>query len=113
MSLEDALEEWGRWSRQDLGSPDGSCENPIYHDFIPSKAWDAGWGDPVAGDPPPPPINEPRAMLIDAGLMRISHDHFRALKRRYHLLRPVYWDELDAAHRALSDCLTALGLDHG
>ena len=40
--------------------------------------------------------------------MRVEGKYFCILKRRYHQLRPVLWDDLYAAHRAIADCLESL-----
>ena len=102
------LWNYGAWARQDPGAPDNSCENPLYANFIPSKAWDEAWGEQVSADPGhEQEVDEVDAERMECWVLQLTRDHRAIIVRRFVLRQRVPWHEVDPAVRAIADLIEA------
>lgn len=102
--LIDRLRNWGAWARHD--DTPASCIASFWARWIPSKGWDAGWGDaPIADEIHIPEIDDQDAERIDAFVRQLPRHHRAILTQRYVLRSKVDRLEHDAAVRALADLM--------
>ena len=105
-AIKGRLWDWGRWTRiaslPDLDVP----APPVFRNWIPSKAWDSGWGDMGAPEERPDSINERECEATDALIMRLSLVHRTTIKRHYACDWRQQRDDVDAACRAFGDLLS-------
>ena len=109
--LNQRLWNWGAFSRRDPDKPDGSCVNPIWANFIPSKDWDEAWGEQVSPDPGSElDIDEDDAEVMDCWLRQLLTRNKSAavvIVRRFAHRVWVPKLDVDAAVRALGDLIEA------
>lgn len=100
------LWNWAQWARQNPDAPDGRCQNPIYANFIPSKAWDEAWGEQVSADPGhEQEIDEEDAERMECWVLQLARNHRAIIVRQFVLRQRVAWDEVDPAVRAIADLI--------
>jgi hypothetical protein len=106
--LVDRLHNWGAWARHDAGAT-RSCIAGFWSKWIPSKAWDEGWGEQTADPGDAPDIDEDDAERLDCYIRQLPSGHRSALVRRYvHQHRPMTPTEretLRAAQMALAGAM--------
>lgn len=91
-ALRERLWNWGRFARQEMGGPDGSCANPLYEQFV--------WHDDVdsygvvtvdtvivpqeyAAKAELEPVDEQDAESVDFMVRQLSRPHRAVLCVRY------------------------------
>jgi len=100
------LWNWADWARQDPGAPDGSCCNPIWANFIPSKDWDIAWGEQISSDPGAErEIDEADAEAMEVWILQLPLVPRAVLVRRFVLRQSLNWEIVDPAVRALGDLM--------
>lgn len=100
------LWNFGAWARLDPCAPDGSCENPLYRDWIPSKAWDSAWGEQISPDPGDERvIDEQDAEALEASILLLDAWPRAIIVSRFVLRNNLPRLEVDAAIRALGDII--------
>jgi hypothetical protein len=96
------LTNWQRWAA--TAFPNLGVQPPPWAEqWIPHKAWDSGWGDPIPLDPPSDSVDELLAEWTDKLLMKLPVAHLLTIKRHYINHRRQEKDKLDAAIRAFGD----------
>ncbi len=100
------LWNWADWARQNPDAPDGSCVNPIWANFIPSKGWDEAWGEQISEDPGTErEIDEPDAEAMEVWILQLPLDPRAVLVRRFVLRQRLSWEVVDPAVRSLVDLM--------
>jgi hypothetical protein len=96
------LTNWQRWAA--TAFPNLGVQPPPWAEqWIPHKAWDSGWGDPVPLDPPSDAIDERLAEWTDKLLMKLPIAHLLTIKRHYINHKRQDKEKLAAAIRAFGD----------
>ena len=102
------LWNYAAWARQDPCKPEHSCENPLYANFIPSRAWDDSWGEQVSLDPGyEQEVDEHDAEIMEAWILQLTRPNRSIISRRFVLRVHVPHEDVDAAVRALADLMEA------
>jgi hypothetical protein len=103
--IDSRLHEWGIWTRIDALPRLDVPEPSIFRMWIPSRAWDSGWGEQGAPEESPSSINDRRAQETDHGIMRLVLIHRTVIKRHYACDWRQQPDQLAEAKRHLCDIL--------
>jgi hypothetical protein len=99
------LHNWARWSHYDV-MPDLTAKlSSLWSQWLPSQAWDAGWGDIGAPEEIAKSINEMDAEHLDRAIRDLGRVHRQILKRHYVEHIGQTRASLDAACRALLDVM--------
>ena len=105
-SLIARLWNFGAYARRDPCRPDDSCVNPIWAQWIPSKAWEEAWGEQVSADPGDElEVDEQDAEAIEAWLLQLAQAHRAIILRRFVLRCRIPVLEVNEAVRALADLI--------
>jgi hypothetical protein len=100
------LWNFAAYARRDPCAPDGSCQNPIYQNWIPEKAWEEAWGEQKSADPGYElVVDEEDAEAMEVWIMQLSKPNRSIINRRFVLRVHVPHLEVDAAVRALADLM--------
>jgi len=100
------LFNFGAWARLDPCAPDSSCQNPLYRDWIPSKAWDSAWGEQISNDPGEErQIDDEDAEEIDKLIRSLDVWPRAVIVGRFVLRSDIPRLDVDAAVRALADLI--------
>lgn len=102
-AIRQRLHNWARWTRDHPLPHLGFAPPPIFAHWLPSQAWDAGWGEQGAPDGLPAPIDDRDAEAIDRQIQQLPTVYRVVIVRHYaHDWRQQPID-LDQACRMLLD----------
>lgn len=100
------LWNWAAWARIDPTAPDGSCQNPLWSEWMPrGDARDPGWGDEDQAPDDGPSVDVLDAEEVDCYVLQMSIIPRRVLCRRFVLRQQLPWDVVDPAVRGLQDLI--------